>query len=262
VNRYFTATLAAVAVGFIGSGLIALYFLRPSAVRQQVAVERWAQLHRYTNDNKSFTKPSSGENPAVFFGDSITYYWDLGKYFPGKRYINRGIKEQTTSQLLLRFRRDVIALKPAAVVILGGINDIAEYSGPMSLETIQNNYASMADLAAQNRIATVFGSILPVNDYAGAAVTARRSPEKIREVNAWLQNYCAQGHCTYIDYYRAMIDERGMLRVDFSHDGVHPNATAYGVMAPLAQSAIDKAVGSERESLAPSSRFERHAHTR
>ena len=187
------------------------------------------------------------ENRIVFFGDSITDIWHLDDYFPGKPYINRGIGGQTTPQMLVRFRQDVIDLRPKAVLILAGTNDIAGNTGPMRLEDIEANYASLAELARSHGIKVIYASVLPIHDYTERSKDffAQRSPQKILELNRWLKDYCssAANDCFYLDYFSAMVDEHGLLKKDLSDDGLHPNAAGFKVMAPLAEAAIEKVAG-------------------
>jgi lysophospholipase L1-like esterase len=186
---------------------------------------------------------------VVFFGDSITDIWHLGEYFPGKPYINRGIGGQTTPQMLIRFRQDVIDLHPKVVVILAGTNDIAGNTGPMRLEDIEANYASMAELARANQIRVVFSSVLPVHNYTPESqnLFAGRPPEKILALNRWLRDYVtAHPDCTYLDYFSAMIDDSGRMKRDLAEDGLHPNASGYKTMAPLAEKAIARSLESPK----------------
>jgi lysophospholipase L1-like esterase len=161
--------------------------------------------------------------------------------------VNRGIGGQTTPQMLVRFRQDVIDLRPAAVVILAGTNDIAGNTGPMSLSDIEANYASLAELARAHNIRVVFSSVLPVSNYTPAAQKFfyQRSPEKILELNRWLKKYCSGNNCIYLDYFSAMVDDKGLLKGGLSEDGLHPNAAGFKIMAPLAAGAISKALGKE-----------------
>jgi lysophospholipase L1-like esterase len=180
----------------------------------------------------------------VFFGDSITDLWKLDEYFPGKPYINRGIGGQTTSQMLVRFRQDVIDLQPKVVVILAGTNDIAGNTGPMRLEDIEANYASFAELARAHDIRVVLSSVLPVHNYTPSSQDffAQRSPEKILKLNRWLKDYSAANGVVYLDYFGAVVDDKGLLKRDLADDGLHPNVEGYKLMAPLAQAAIEKAL--------------------
>lgn len=219
----------------------------PEAMRQRIErMQRrlldWPHLNRYKEANAKVPPPERGEPRVVFMGDSITDIWKLDEYFPGKPYINRGISGQTTPQMLIRFRPDVIALKPSAVLILAGTNDIAGNTGPMTPEMIEHNYASMADLAKANGIKVIFASVLPIHDYGNTKVSERRPPEQILELNEWLKSYCkARGHI-YLDYFSKMVDDKGMLKAELANDGLHPNAEGYKIMAPLAESAIRQAL--------------------
>jgi lysophospholipase L1-like esterase len=205
----------------------------------------FGELARYRDANAALKPPGPGENRVVFFGDSITDIWHLDEYFPGKPYINRGIGGQTTPQMLIRFRQDVIDLHPKVVVILAGTNDIAGNTGPMRIEDIEANYASMAEIAHANNIRVVFSSVLPVHNYTPQSLSlfAGRPPEKILALNGWLKAYVeAYPNCLYLDYFSAMIDEKGLLKRELAEDGLHPNAAGYKVTAPLAEGAIHDAL--------------------
>jgi lysophospholipase L1-like esterase len=208
----------------------------------------FGELGRYRDANAALKPPASGENRVVFFGDSITDLWHLDEYFPGKPYINRGIGGQTTPQMLLRFRQDVIDLHPKVVVILAGTNDIAGNTGPMRIEDIEANYASFAELASANHIRVVFSSVLPVHNYTPQSqnLFAQRSPEKILELNRRLKNYCVMNDCIYLDYFSAIVDDKGLLKRDLAEDGLHPNAAGYKIMAPLAEAAIGKTLATAK----------------
>ncbi len=184
--------------------------------------------------------PKPGEDRVVFMGDSITEGWKLDQAFPGKPYVNRGISGQTTPQMLARFRQDVIDLQPKVVVILGGTNDIAGNTGPMTLEQTEGNLASMADLASANGIRVVLCSVLPALDYWWAP--GLEPAPKIAQINAWLKNFATQNGYVYVDYYSAMKDARGGLPVTLSGDGVHPLPAGFAVMTPLAEAGIEKAL--------------------
>ena len=225
----------------------------------QEALEKWrdskaaalrddfGELARYRAANAALKPPVVGENRVVFFGDSITDLWHLDEYFPGKSYINRGIGGQTTPQMLIRFRQDVIDLQPKVVVILAGTNDIAGNTGPERIEDIEANYASMAELARANSIHVILSSILPVHNYTPLSQNsfAQRLPVKILELNRWLKDYCAVSGHLYIDYFSAMVDGNGLLKRDLAEDGLHPNKTGYGIMVPLAEAAIAKALATK-----------------
>jgi lysophospholipase L1-like esterase len=228
---------------------------KATVTRLQTMLRDWPALARYRDDNEKVTTPAKNERRVVFMGDSITDSWDdprYGGFFPGKPYVNRGISGQTTPQMLIRFRPDVIALKPEVVVILAGTNDIAGNTGPMTLEAIQDNIISMAELARLNRMRVVLASVLPVSDYEKSAggqpriQTVRRPPETIKALNEWMRNYATQNKLTYLDYYSAMIDDKGFLKDELSNDGLHPNEKGYEVMAPLAEQAIGKALKGKR----------------
>jgi lysophospholipase L1-like esterase len=211
-------------------------------------MDDFGELSRYREANTQLKPPLPSENRVVFFGDSITDIWNLSKYFPGKPYLNRGIGGQTTPQMLVRFRQDVIALQPKVVVILAGTNDIAGNTGPMSLADIEANYASIAELACANGIRVVFSSVLPVHNYTPGAADffAMRDPAKILSLNRWLQDYCAANGHVYLDYFSSMVDKEGFLRRDLADDGLHPNDAGYKIMAPLAEAAIAKALAEKR----------------
>jgi lysophospholipase L1-like esterase len=206
----------------------------------------FADLHRYRASNQELGDPVSGERRVVFFGDAITDKWTLNQYFPDKHYINRGISGQTTSQMLLRFRQDVINLHPDVVVILAGTNDIAGNTGPISIEDIEGNLTSMAELARAHDIPLVLSSVTPVNNYTPASERffADRPPSEILRLNEWMKAYCANTNCYYLDYFDSMVDGSGLLKRSLSEDGLHPNDAGYKIMAPLAESAIDKTMAS------------------
>jgi lysophospholipase L1-like esterase len=214
--------------------------------RIAIFMNDFGELSRYRDANAALKPPAPGENRVVFFGDSITDMWNLTEFFPGKSYINRGIGGQTTPQMLVRFREDVINLQPKVVVILAGTNDIAGNTGPMTLDQIEANYTSLAELAAANQIRVVFSSVLPVHNYTPQSqeLFAQRPPAKILELNRWLKGYCAAHGCIYLDYFSAMVDNKGFLKKDLAEDGLHPNLAGYKIMAPLAEAAITQALSS------------------
>jgi lysophospholipase L1-like esterase len=207
-------------------------------------MDDFGELKRYAAANAALKAPATGERRVVFFGDSITDGWHLDESFPGRGYINRGIGGQTTPQMLVRFRADVLALQPSVVVILAGTNDIAGNTGPMDDGTIEGNYQSMAELARAHGIAVIFASVTPVHNYNPGSITlfATRPAARILALNRWLKEYCATHGCLYLNYFAAMVDEHGSMRREYSQDGLHPNAAGYAVMAPLAQAAIDQAL--------------------
>src|SRR6266542_110390 len=202
------------------------------ASRIAVYTDDYGQLARYRDANTALKAPAPGESRVVFFGDSITDIWNIAESFPGKPYINRGIGGQTTSQ-------------PKVVVILAGTNDIAGNTGPISNEDIEANYSSLTELARAHNIRVIFSSILPVHNYTpkGEEFFAQRSPERILAVNYWLKDYCVANNLIYLDYFSAMVDDKGLLKRDLADDGLHPNKAGYAIMAPLAEKAIAKALG-------------------
>ena len=196
----------------------------------------WPNLAKYREANAKVGVPVEGESRVVFLGDSITEAWDLSVFFKGKPYVNRGISGQTTPQILLRFRQDVLALKPGIVIILAGTNDIAENTGPASLGMIEDNLKSMAELARENGVRPILASVLPAAVYPWRPEI--RPIEKIFALNQWMKEYAATEGIGYLDYYAAMVNDQHGLKAEFSGDGVHPNAAGYAVMAPLVADAI------------------------
>jgi len=216
-----------------------------AAMARQLAADSafrndYADLARYRAANATFAPPVPGEQRVVFLGNSITDGWaqHFAEMFPGKPYIGRGISGQTTPQMLVRFHADVVALKPAAVVILGGTNDIAGNTGPSTNAMIQDNLQAMTEIAQANGIRVVLSSILPVYDYPWRP--GLTPAPRIVAVNAWMKTYAARVGATYLDYHSAMSDDRQGLRAEFGDDGVHPNMAGYRVMAGLAARAIDE----------------------
>lgn len=219
-------------------------------MRQDSRLRDWADLGRYREANRTLSLPSASEDRVVFMGDSITDLWQQPRYgfFPGKPYVDRGIGGQTTPQMLLRFRADVINLKPKAVVILAGTNDIAGNTGPLTNEEIEANLASMSELARAHGIRVVLASLLPVSAYhhrpdsPGPPQTTIRPMSRIKAINEWLKSYAASNGHTYLDYFSAMTDQTGLLQEELSGDDLHPNAKGYQIMAPLAEAAIRRAL--------------------
>ena len=214
------------------------------ARRIAVFTDDFGQLARYREANAALGAPAAGENRVVFFGDSITDIWKLADYFPGKPYINRGIGGQTTPQMLVRFRQDVIDLQPKVVSILAGTNDIAGNTGPMRNDDIEANLASMTELARLHGIHVVLASLLPVHSYTEKSKDffAQRPQARILELNQWIKDYCAKNNIVYLDYFSALVDDHGMMKKDLADDGLHPNAAGFKIMAPLAETAIEKAM--------------------
>jgi lysophospholipase L1-like esterase len=206
---------------------------------EQLKVD-WPWLAKFKEADLALPQPAAGENRVVFMGDSITEGWHLDASFPGKPYINRGISGQTSPQMVLRFRQDVIALQPIVVVILAGTNDIAGNTGPMTPEQTEDNLASMADLAAANHIRVVLCSVTPAFDFPWQP--GLTPAPKVLALNAWIKAYAAQKGYVYVDFHSALKDERNGLPHALSSDGVHPLPSGYAIMAPLAEAGIAKAL--------------------
>jgi lysophospholipase L1-like esterase len=202
----------------------------------------WANLTRYRDANAKLAPAAPNENRVVFIGNSITEGWAqfFSAMFPRKPYINRGIGGQTTPQMLVRFRQDVVALKPKVVVILAGINDIAGNTGPSTLEMIEDNLRTMTEMAKSNGIRVVLSSVLPAYDFPWRP--GLQPAPKVVALNAWIKDYAAKVGAVYLDYHSAMADARQGMRDGLSSDGVHPTEAGYRVMAPLAEKAIAEAL--------------------
>jgi len=213
------------------------------ASRVPMLLDDYGQLARYRAADEELKAGAAVAERVVFFGDSITDGWKLENYFPGKPYVNRGIGGQTTPQMLVRFRQDVIDLKPKEVVILAGTNDIAGNTGPIRNEDIQADLATMAELCKAHGIAVVFSSILPVHNYTPKALDffAQRPMKRILEMNEWLKGYCAKNGIVYLDYFSALVDKQGLLMRGLAEDGLHPNDAGYKIMASRAEAAIAQA---------------------
>jgi lysophospholipase L1-like esterase len=215
----------------------------------------WNQLGRYRAENQELKKQQPDPRRVLFMGDSITDFWKLAEYFPGRPYVNRGISGQTTPQMLVRMYPDVIDLKPAVLVILAGINDISQNTGPATAEMVEQNIMAMTELAQHHDIKVVLCSILPVSDYpflsrrgggSGSVfrmkVTETHPPGDILNLNTWMKDYALRVNAIYADYFSALADERGWLKENYSGDGIHPNAEGYKIMAPIVEAAIRKAL--------------------
>jgi lysophospholipase L1-like esterase len=201
-------------------------------------------LKRYAEENRRLAPPDPSKPRIVFFGDSITDLWRLNEYFPDRSFVNRGIGGQITSEMLGRLKADVINLRPAAVVILAGTNDLAR---GIPLTGIEDNLLMIADLCDTYKIKVIFASVLPVSDYHKADNKANertplRPPVFIKALNEWIESFCANRHHTYLNYHAAMVDATGQLKEDLGDDGLHPNAKGYRIMAPLALEAISRAL--------------------
>jgi lysophospholipase L1-like esterase len=212
---------------------------------QNAEAQDWANLNKYQNENITLPVLTSGQKRIIFMGDSITEFWSVinPEFFAGKLYINRGISGQTTPQMLIRFRPDVIALKPSLVIIMAGINDIAGNTGPSTLEMITNNIFSMVELAKANDIKVILCSVLPAYDFPWR--TGSFPAEKIVNLNTMIKQYANDNKILYLDYYSALVDERKGLKTAYADDGVHPNKAGYEVMNPLLEKAIEKVLSSK-----------------
>jgi lysophospholipase L1-like esterase len=202
----------------------------------------WAYLARYRDDNAEIGAPAPGEERVIFYGNSITDFWIniMPEFFTGKPKIDRGISGQTTPQMLVRFRQDVINLKPKVVVILAGINDINGNTGPSTLEMIKDNIRSMVELAKASNIQVVLSSVLPCDSIY---VRPDLHPaERVLQLNVWLKNYANDNQCIYLDYFPSLANEKNGLKEEYTDDGIHPNKAGYEVMAPLADEAVKRAL--------------------
>jgi lysophospholipase L1-like esterase len=227
-------------------------------------LQDWNQLSRYHQSNEELKKQAVPAGRVVFMGDSITDFWNLEQYFPGKPYVNRGIGGQTTPQMLVRMYPDVLTLKPQVMVVLAGTNDIARNTGPETAEMIQQNIMAMTELAQHHGIKVVLCAVLPVSDYPflraqdqpppAAGRGGRGGPPRANKMtdshpagdivglNAWMKNYAAKVGAVYADYFTPMVDNRGWLKDELSGDGLHPNAEGYKVMTAIVSDAIQKAL--------------------
>src|ERR1700679_218440 len=229
------AIAGVLAIGVRGYALVRGQSQQLAQLKTQL--EDCAQLRRSRAADEAL--PATELGSVVFYGDSITDFWvrDGGKFFPGKPYVNRGISGQTTPQMLVRFRQDVVALHPEAVVILAGTNDIAGNTGPSTQEMIEDNFKSMTEIAKANGIRVILASVTPAAKYPWRPEIADPAG-KIEALNAWIKSYCAQEKLTYLDYWTAMAGPDGGMKPGISLDGVHPNAAGYAMMEPLAEAAI------------------------
>jgi lysophospholipase L1-like esterase len=248
VARSTITVLAALSLAAVsGAAQTAAPADRVQELEHRLAVQRhlltdWAGLNRYGSEDTEVPPPKPGERRVVFLGDQITENWGQGgaKFFPGKPYFNRGIANQTSAQMLVRFRQDVIGLKPKVVIIEGGSNDLAGAGGPATEGTISENFKSMVELAKFNGIRVVLASVTPVCD-CFTVQTKRRSPGRIIGLNGWLKRYAAESGSVYLDYYAALVNGRDFNK-QLTVDGVLPNDAGYAVMSPLAEQAIEKAL--------------------
>ena len=218
--------------------LVMLAFLGIS----KTVAQDWPDLQHFQKENAALLKPAEDEKRVVFMGNSITIGWlqKRPEFFKNKPYINRGISGQTTPQMLLRFRQDVVALQPKVVVILAGTNDIAGNTGPSTLTMIVDNIKSMAEIAKANGIKVILSSTLPAYTYPWNPKI--KPAEKIIALNKRIKEYATKNNCIYLDYFSAMVDHRNGLPKKYANDEVHPTAEAYAVMEPLVEKAIEKAL--------------------
>lgn len=227
-------------------------------------LQDWNQLGRYYQANQELMKQPADPRRVVFLGDSITDFWKVEEYFPEKPYVNRGIGGQTTPQMLVRMYPDVIELQPGAMVLLAGINDVASNTSPSTAEMIEQNIMAMTELAQHHGIKVILCSLLPVSDYPFLTqqkgdstptpprgplgpfprmrMTETHPPSDILKLNGWMKEYANRVNALYVDYFTALVDEKGLLKDPDSADGLHPNADGYKVMAPIAAAAIEKAL--------------------
>jgi len=226
-------------------------------------LQDWNQLGRYHQANQQLKQQPVPAGRVVFMGDSITDGWNLAESFPGKPFVNRGISGQVTAQMLVRLYPDVLDLKPAAMVVLAGTNDIARNNGPVTLTMIEENIMAMTELAQLHGIKVLLSSVMPISDYPylrqqsappapvvpggrGAAprqkMTDGRPPSDILKLNAWMKDYAARVNAMYVDYFSAMVDEKGWLKDGISADGLHPNAEGYSIMTRVLTATLQKVV--------------------
>ena len=200
----------------------------------------WANLKRFQQENSELLLPKANEHRVVFMGNSITEGWlsIRPEFFKNKPYVNRGISGQTTPQMLIRFRQDVIHLKPSTVVLLAGINDIAENTGPSTIEMIANNIVSMAELAKANHINVIICSVLPANKFPWRE--GLKPAEKVIKLNTILKSYSKKHKLAYVNYYSAMVNDSHGLKKELGEDGIHPNKNGYLIMEPILEKAIKK----------------------
>src|SRR3569833_1086453 len=245
----YLVLFAAAALPFsLGAQLVDQYNPPPStccqasaAMRLATALQDWDQLGRFHADDERL-KTQPDPNRVVFLGDSITDFWKLDQSIPGKSYVNRGISWHVTSQMLVRMYPDVIDLKPAAVILLAGTNDIARNNGPETITMIEENIMANTELAKIHNIKVILCADMPIADYGRVRKSEGRPPADILRVNAWMKEYAAKNGAIYCDYYGATVDDKGFLRPGISMDGLHPNPEGYKLLAPVAEAAIEEAL--------------------
>jgi len=213
-----------------------------NGIAQNTSFNDWANFQKYASENAKLPPKAESDHRVVFMGNSITEFWKPtdSTFFTGRQYINRGISGQTTPQMLLRFRQDVIDLKPSVVVILAGINDIAENTGPIALEDVFGNIVSMVELAEANNIKVVLCAILPAAGFYWNPVI--KPADKVIELNTMIQAYARGNDIPYADYYSPMVNNEKGLKAEYSDDAVHPNLAGYKAMEPIVEKAIAEAL--------------------
>lgn len=218
--------------------LIALsFFMIENSIAQD-----WPNLGRFQKENATLATPEKGEHRIVFMGNSITEFWSIKSpgFFTNTSFVNRGISGQTTPQMLIRFRQDVIDLNPSVVVILAGINDIAGNTGPTTIDAIADNIISMSELAKANNIKVVLCSVLPASEFQWSPEI--KPAEKVIQLNVLLESYAKKNKIVYVDYFKEMVNESNGLKKTLGDDGVHPNKAGYQIMEPLIEEGIAKAL--------------------
>jgi len=216
--------------------------LASAAMNLTNGLQDWNALGRYHADDEKLKAEPADPGRVVFLGDSITDIWRLGTFFAGKPYVNRGISGQVTSQMLVRMYPDVIDLKPAAMILLAGTNDIARNNGPTTLAMIEENVMAITELAKAHGIKVILCSVTPIADYGRQKMSEGRPPSDILKVNTWMKEYAGKVGAIYADYFSALVDDKGMMKPGISMDGLHPNEAGFKLMAPVAQAAIDEAL--------------------
>lgn len=212
-----------------------------------ISAQDWANLSKYNDENKILLESKKQDKRIVFLGNSITESWKKLRpnFFKENNFVNRGIDGQTTPQMLLRFRQDIVNINTDIVIILAGTNDIAGNTGTSTLDMIQNNIASMCDIAKQNDIEIVLCSILPVHHYPWASEI--KPIDKIKLLNDWVKNYSNKNNICFVDYYSSMVNDNGGMKSNLSEDRVHPNKEGYFIMEKIILEKLDELAGSELE---------------
>ncbi len=250
VRKVFTGLCLSLCLPFLANAQFVREFNPPNtpcclprvAIQLADELQDWNQLGRYHQDDLRLEKTPPDPGRVIFLGDSITDRWELAKYFPGKPYVNRGIGGQTTMQMVVRMHPDVIHLRPAAVILLAGTNDIAHNTGPETQEMVEDNIRAICELAESHNIKIILCLLTPISDYTKSKQSERRPPADIVSLNHWIESYAPDVHAQLADYYSALVDDKGMLREGCSDDGLHPNDAGYKLIAPVAEAAIEAAL--------------------